>query len=157
LVAALGLYGSVLHLTAARVDECLGKKGIACAHDGEAVHLRLVPWLIEQESKHRFVVYETDPQWSGWSDGAVRNADHILVVADAQAPPGGHEAQERLKSRFLQSRAPQRTLVLLQPQGREAFPGTGRWLDAWRVDGHFHVRRGSTADVARVAQMLTYQ
>src|SRR5258708_5896174 len=53
------------------------------------------------------------------------------------------------------SRAPKRTLVLLQPADRDVFPGTARWLDAWPVDEHFHVRHGLSADVERVARILT--
>ena len=155
LVAALGRYGTVLHLTSDRVDERLGKKGIASASNDDPAHLRLIPWLIEQESAHRFVVYQADQHWSGWSDRAIRNADRVLVVADASASPSPVDAERQLVSRLLDAHGPKRTLVLMQPAGADVFPGTARWLDAWHVDSHFHVRRGASADIDRVARVLT--
>ncbi|HEV3192601.1 MAG TPA: cyclic nucleotide-binding and patatin-like phospholipase domain-containing protein, partial [Polyangiaceae bacterium] len=155
LAAALTRYGSVLHLTAERVDQLLGEPGIANAREDESAHLRLARWLIECEAKYRFVIYEGDPEWSGWTDRVVRNADRIMVLAAGQSSPEDGETRRHLSDRFSKSRAPKRTLVLLQPAERDVFPGTARWLDAWPVDEHFHVRYGLSNDVERVARILT--
>ena len=87
LAAVLRGYGSVLHLTADKVDDQLGKKGIARVPPGDAAQFRVAPWLGEQEERHRFVLFEADADWTGWSERAVRHADHILVVVDRRVDP----------------------------------------------------------------------
>ncbi len=154
-VRALEAYGSVLHLTAARVDAALGREGIAQVSSDHPAHLRVVPWLIEQEAAHRFVVYQGDRSWSGWTDRMVRNVDQIVVVADSRSSPRDGEVRGRLAARFANGRTPKRSLVLLQPSSQAAFPGTARWLDAWPVDDHHHVRHGSRDDIARLVRMWT--
>jgi len=154
LVSALCGFGSVSHLTSNGVDETLRHKGISCAKADEPHHLVLLPWLLDKERAHRFVVYEGDPGWSGWTDRAFRNADHVLVVADARKWPKDPPGPE-LTSRLLAGRGPKRTLVLLQERSRQVFAGTANWLQALPTDDHLHVRIGSSKDVARVARILT--
>ncbi len=160
LSAALGSFGSTLHLSAERVDYYLEKPGIAGVADDHAAHFRLAQWLIEQEAVHRFVVYQTEGAWSGWSQRSVRHADHILIVADAGLDPAPGELEERLAASFPASRAPKRSLVLLRPEVGGAISalrrtGTGRWLAERRLDDHYHLRAGSAADFARLARTLT--
>jgi predicted acylesterase/phospholipase RssA/CRP-like cAMP-binding protein len=155
LVATLGGYGSVLHLTAERLDERLGKKGIARTSNEDAAQLRVGPWLMEQEQLHDFVVFEADPEWSGWTDRSVRHADHVLVVADARSGPSPGNVEKELTARFDGARAPKQSLVLLQHRDGSAFPGTARWLDQRRVDSHYHVRAGSSADISRLVRILS--
>ncbi len=122
--------------------------------DDHAAHFRLAQWLIERESAHRFIIYQADDAWSGWSQRSIRNADHILIVADAAVDPAPGVLEQRLASVLAATRAPQRSLVLLHPEGVEV-ANTARWLDARRLDGHYHLERGSTDDVARLARRLT--
>ena len=155
LVEQLGAYGPVLHLTADVADTHLGKPGIARFAPDDPAQRRLVSWLIEQESTYRFVVYEADRDWSCWSDRTIRNADHILVVADGTSPLPLGDTEARLATRFEGGRAPRRSLVLLHESRAAGFAGTARWLAARRPDAHFHVRRGLRSDVARLARILT--
>jgi predicted acylesterase/phospholipase RssA/CRP-like cAMP-binding protein len=155
LVADLAGFGSVLHLTAATVDAKLGKPGIARVATDDPAQLRLARWLIEQEGAHHYVVYEADPKWTCWSDRTVRQADHILVVADGAGSNALGEAEAELAGRFSGGRAPQQSLVLLHAKTEPGYAGTASWLDRRKVDRHFHVRRGVTNDISRLVRILT--
>ncbi|MCG8420325.1 MAG: patatin-like phospholipase domain-containing protein [Proteobacteria bacterium] len=155
LVRALSRHDSVVHLTPQRVDQELGKRGISRISGDDPANLRLVPWLIEQENNHRYVVYQADSHWSPWSDRAIRHADHILIVADDRYSPAIGESEARMASRFATVRAPRRSLVLLHAPAKTAFPGTARWLKIRHVDAHYHIRRGSASDMDRLARFLT--
>ncbi len=153
LVRSLADHGSALLLTGAGVDQALARSGIAQIEASNPHHIRLAQWLNDREAAFRFVVYQSEPRWSPWTDRCVRHADHLLIVADAGSDPSPGEMEERLAGRWQRARAPRRSLVLLQ---REREPiGTSRWLAAREIDGHYHVRAGSDPDFARLARSLT--
>jgi predicted acylesterase/phospholipase RssA len=154
---ALATYGSLRHLSAAKVDAELGKPGIARSTTTDAAHLRLSAWLMGQERLHDFILYEADARWSEWTDRALRNADQIVYVADGAAKPDLGEAAAKLAGRGAGSgaRLPRQNLVLLQSDTKILYPSTGAWLEGRALDAHHHVRRGNRADIARVARLLT--
>ena len=94
--ASLAQLGSVAHLTSALVDRDLGRPGIAHAFDREDWSTQLVEWLAEQEVDHRFVVYESDAGLTPWTERTIRQADHVVVVADATADPQPGEIETEL-------------------------------------------------------------
>ncbi len=154
LADALAAHGATRHLDARRVDQALARDGIACCAEGDPDHLRLVRWLNEQESAQRFVLYETDPHPSAWSDRAVRQADHVLFVADASASPQPGELEQRLAARWSGARAPRRSLVLVHPADTGRPRGTAAFLAPRKIDNHYHVRADSAADFARLGRLL---
>jgi predicted acylesterase/phospholipase RssA/CRP-like cAMP-binding protein len=155
LVATLSSWDKTIHLTAKTVDELLNKPGISSVAVDEPAHLRLASWLLEQEDRHGFVVYEAGSEWSEWTERSIRNADHILTVTNGSGATALSEVERRLATQFEVGRAPRQSLVLLQAGSGDRFPGTARFLAPRNVDGHFHVRRGVRGDVARVARLLT--
>ena len=155
LASVLSGYGAVLHLSAAEVDRRLGQPGIANAAPTDPAHLRLAPWLVEQERQHRFVVYEAEPTASAFTERALRHADHVLLVADSARGPARGDVERALEPLLSGDHAPRRSLVLLQATEQRGHLGTIAWLQARKVDGHFHVRRGVRNDVARLVRILT--
>ncbi len=153
LVRALTDHGSALLLTNAIVDRALAKDGIAQISASDAHHLRLGQWLNDREAAFRFVVYQSEPRWTPWTDRCVRHADHLLIVADVESDPTPSETEARLADRWPRARAPRRSLVLLQKEREPT--GTSRWLAGREVEDHFHVRAGSAGDFARLARLLT--
>jgi predicted acylesterase/phospholipase RssA/CRP-like cAMP-binding protein len=153
LVEALALHGATLHLDVHRVDRELGRAGIAGCDESDAGSVALVEWLNEQELRHRFVVYEAASVDSRWTERAVRQADHVVFVADA----GGGDARKIERhpgERSPGAHAPRASLVLLRPT-REAPPAaTAPFLDRCKVDTHYHVAMDSPADFARLARCL---
>lgn len=143
--------GAHLHLTSAAIDRELGP-GTAQLAENDPQSAPLVAWLNEQESRERVIVYEADPQPNEWTERCLRQADHILLVADAAEDPSPAPIEALLASHAI---GPRRTLVLLHPNGECLPSGTRRWLEARRVDDHHHVRRDHPDDFARVARFVT--
>ena len=154
LVAELGRLGVVVHLDRARVDGALGRDGAADAPDNDPILPRLSQWLDEREAASDWLVFETDARVERWTARAVRQADHVLVVARAAHGPAIGPAEAQLASIFREGRSPTRSLVLLWEGDTEPL-GTGRWLDLRpEVARHFHVRENRPADVARLARRI---
>lgn len=111
-------------------------------------------WLSDQEDQYDLVVYRCSVQDSAWSRFAQRQSDIILEVAEADAePPVQREAATATQQPDEASTAT-RALVLLQ-NDRLAIRDTARWLDAGHYRFHLHMEKGSAADVARAARVLT--
>jgi len=154
LARELRRFGATEIVDRAGVERALGRRGIADARDEEAAGIRLVRWLGERDGASRYVIYDAGSAWSPWTERALRQADHVLVVARAQDGPELGENEKRLFDLWHESRPPRRSLVLSHPTG-SAPRGTSRWLARRDVGSHFHVNEESAADVARVARLLT--
>ena len=111
--------------------------------------------LIRFERSHERVLYQALPGGGEWSRSVMRQADVILLVADADDDPG-LSAFERasLFGGDPISAAPVE-LVLVHPDGRRSPQGTARWLGPRKVQLHHHVAISETADFARLARLLT--
>jgi predicted acylesterase/phospholipase RssA/CRP-like cAMP-binding protein len=155
LAEALALRGATLHLDAPSVDRALKADGIAGCAEHDPASRRLVQWLNEQELAHRFVIYEADPVLPSWTERAVRQADHVVFVANAAARPEPGEAERDLAARWRSARAPRRSLVLVRDAGAPTPRDTTAFLAAREVDCHYHVGMDRAEDFARVARCLT--
>lgn len=126
---------------------------------------RLNAWLGQQEHRHKFVIYQCDPDpASKWTSLCLRQADLILDVAVAATPKeedaeGSAEAPwEVTRAERSLERAARRTrkeLVLVHPEGTVCPRGTREWLRRrpW-ISAHFHLllpggRRGRMFDPGR--------
>lgn len=99
------------------------------------------------------MILQADREDNVWTRHVIREADIILLLADATDRP--HEVI--LPGRLVSPRQgsfDRRELVLVQPDGLSLPRDTRRWLDRMHVDGHYHVRLGKTADMARIGRML---
>ncbi len=152
LVDALSGFGPALHLNAARVEGAYGKAGIADLAADHPLNASLLAWLDEAERRHRYVVYEAEANWSNWTQRCVRQADRVLLVANAAGDGAPGEIEEAILGRPLGAR---NELVLLQAEDCRRPAGTRRWLDRRAVAAHHHVRPGNDADVGRLARRVT--
>lgn len=148
----LGRLGSVLRLTSDRVDSRLGRQGAAQAHDREGAGL--LEWLGGHESAHRFVVYQADRGLSPWTERCVRQADRIVLAANAAGSDAPGEIETELLAGSRASRTPV-TLALVHPAGASAPSGSARWLTGRNIERHLHVRRQALADYERLARFIT--
>lgn len=150
LVDTLAPYGSVLHLNSAQMEGRVGSD-LAQIPQGHPEDARLMAWLSEQEHRHRYVVYEADATPSEWTSRCLRQADRVLIVADAGLDPAPGEIEAQLR----RMKAPIRTeLVLLHPAGTIQPRGTRRWLTPRQIQPYHHVRRGNEHDVQRLVRRL---
>jgi predicted acylesterase/phospholipase RssA len=154
LEAELGRFGTTQRVDRAAVERALGRPGIADAGDADSAGMRLVHWLNERDRTSRFVIYQADADWTPWTERALRQADHVLVVASARDGPELGASEQRIAEIWRKTRAPRRSLVLIHARG-EAPRATSAWLARRDVERHFHVRGESREDVARLARLLT--
>ncbi len=155
LTSALAQHGPATRLNRWRADEALGRPGAAELPEEDPDAMRLVQWLNEREAAYRYVVYEADPSWSGWSERAIRQADHVLVVADAHADAALGANELRMREYGRRGRAPEQSLVLLWKKGSPGPSDSARWLEPRDYPRHHHVRGSEPADLVRLARVLT--
>jgi predicted acylesterase/phospholipase RssA/CRP-like cAMP-binding protein len=141
LAAALGAHGSTLHLNSRTPTEDPASVGI-------------VRWLSEQEASHRYILYEADSTATQWTERCLRQADRIVLVGEAGGRPERGEIERALLPDEGAPALAQRCLVLLHPPDTTYPSGTAPWLEARRLDAHYHVRRDDRADLARLARLL---
>ncbi len=111
------------------------------------------PGVAEMEAVERacdYAVYVADRADRTWTAQVLRQADRVLVVADA----AGDARLTAVDLAARQARAPH-TLVLLQPADVAHATETARWLRDRRPAMHLHVRDGNRGDVARCMRLVT--
>jgi predicted acylesterase/phospholipase RssA/CRP-like cAMP-binding protein len=137
--------GDVERLDRAKVTEALGAKG-----GTDSSHL--ADYIAGEEAKHDVLVYDTGTDDPEWTELCVRQADLLLLVADARSRPTPRPIEERVAA----VRGSRRTeLVLLHAAGTQRASGTRFWLGPRTVRHHHHVRDRHPPDVARVARLVT--
>jgi lysophospholipid hydrolase len=152
LATSLSQFGRTIRLNSRTVDQHLGREGVAQTYERGGSNIRVVEWLNDREIAHDYVLYETDPSLSPWTERCLRQADHILVIGDSQHDPSpGDIESELLRSGDDRERSRQ-WLILVHPQGNPS--GTRTWLEARHLEHHFHVRPSRVADFDRVARFL---
>jgi NTE family protein/lysophospholipid hydrolase len=156
LTCALGVFGSALHVDAHK----LSHDGVLNAAAGVPANhpswLRFTAWLEEQQTRHEFIVLETDRQVTGWTQRALGQADHVVVVGDGASDRSLGEIEERLLlDEISDVRRARRTLVLVHGKDTLLPNGTHEWLALRRVDLHLHVHANYQPDIERVARTIT--
>jgi NTE family protein/lysophospholipid hydrolase len=153
LVGALGAIGPTLRLNKDRFDGHFAGAGRHASP--ERAEGAVAAWLSEQETKYRYVVYESDGRQSEWTRRCLRQADHVLAVGLGGSDPAVGEAEAEIQPFDWRGLAGRRDLVLLHPDDAKRPKGTQAWLAARHVDGHHHLRLHSNADFERLARFLT--
>ncbi|MEP6914710.1 MAG: cyclic nucleotide-binding and patatin-like phospholipase domain-containing protein [Acidobacteriota bacterium] len=138
------------HLSSARVDRELGA-GTSAIGRGESGDSGILELCDALERDHSMVVYESEAFGCAWTGRCLRQADLVVIVADAESSPemGGFE-QEATDSR------PPASLHLVLLHGGDAPPSaTVEWLRHRRVAAHHHVYPGRDEGFDRLARFLT--
>lgn len=152
--------GAVLRLSSTEVDAALGPGAAQTLFD-DLGNARLLNWLNERQERYRYVVYECDAEPSPWTQRCLRQADALLVVADARGDPEPGEIEQMLIGPTASGgagRRPRYELVLLHADEIAQPSGTAAWLDARgheTVAAVHHIRVGRNADCARLARSVS--
>jgi NTE family protein/lysophospholipid hydrolase len=146
--------GSTLLLDPERLDQRLGI-GSASVSFHSTANRRVVNWLNEQEDRYRYIVYDADPTWTGWTERCLRQADLVLFIHFADEPPVQGTVASRWLEKDHRGAAVRTELVLLHDDHRQQPAGTQAWLKACAVEAHHHVRLTRATDYERLARFLT--
>ena len=145
---------TTLRLSSSLVDSMFGIAGAAQSRYEDSTHARLADWLSGQETHYRKLVYEADATDSNWTARCLRQADVILLVARSRDDLGRARARADELARFAATNKPT-ILVLLQDSETNPPRGSREWTRSLGVSRHFHVRKGSRRDFARLARFLS--
>lgn len=129
--------------------------GVPSSEDAGSRSRTLSHWLDEIESSHEFLLFVADPHPSEWTRRCTRDADEILLLANARLPPDVHQIEESLLTRVTETSAVTQRLVLLHEPDARLPSGTAVWLDRRPVSGHIHIRPALEKDLARLARTLS--
>lgn len=150
---ALAKFGTVDLMTMKRVDGKFGP-GTAQLEMDDSRQEDLMVWLSEREEEVSFLVLQGSADSMEWNERCLRQADKILLVADASENPRLSPVEVRYPPDAGHISA-ERTLVLVQPPNAVRAVNTTGFLVPRRGMRHFHVRRDSKPDFDRLARSLT--
>lgn len=155
LADALAAFGRVELVDVQRVHADAGSPILAQDAAAASAEERRIALLLDGiESRAEFVLLVADEEPSAWTARCCRDADELLLLADASAAPALHETeQQHLATRPGASDAAE-ILLLLHPGGTDMPRATRAWLDRRPLAGHLHLRQGHTGDIARLARFL---
>ena len=155
LTTHLSAFGPTARLTADRVNALMAEPGIAQVSEESAASERLLAWLEGLESRHRFLIYETDPSDTEWSQRCLRLADRIVLVAHAKDDPRPTALERALLLPEGRITDAYELLVLVHQDGSALPSGTRAWLaERPHVEEHHHVRWTEDGDFGRLARVL---
>jgi predicted acylesterase/phospholipase RssA/CRP-like cAMP-binding protein len=154
LVDALRAFGRVDHVDSRRIDDELGPgeaQRLLDAAGADVVTVRLQRY----EDGNDHLVYEADPRLTAWTRRCLRQADRVVLVAEAGADNRLGEVEAEVLAPGAREMMARTDLLLLHDAATAIPTGTSSWLAQRPVAAHHHVRRGSANDYARVARLLT--
>jgi len=157
LIQALSNFGTILYLNSQRLDNLMDIPKVAQTTKNSPHSIRLNTWLDEQETQHRFIIYETDLEATEWTKWCLRRADQILLVADAKTSPTLSDIEKGLLTDKLRVSAASQTLILLHPNGEQLPTGTQHWLSQRKVKEHHHIRWDTENDFGKLARFISGQ
>jgi predicted acylesterase/phospholipase RssA/CRP-like cAMP-binding protein len=107
-------------------------------------------WMSQLEFAHKQVVYDASGSLR-WTRSTLRQADRIIVVADAATAVNAAAVSDALQAADLRSPI---ELVMLRRDG-EGAPGTLSWKADIHAQSHYFLRPGHAGDMASLARQLT--
>jgi NTE family protein len=153
LAAQLARFGRVSVVDSDAMDRALSP-GITERSDADADH-RISLALDGLEASHDFVLLLANAAAGPWTQRCVRNADELLLIAEAAQPPAVHAVEQVcLTGRPARSEAAE-ILVLLHPAELQSPRNTRQWLARRPVTGHVNIRPELERDMARLARLLS--
>ncbi len=107
--------------------------------------------LNKLEAQCDLVLFLGEPGEVAWNAKCARQADRILIIANASERPHSELSIEILRQRAIHQLV---DLILLQPDNIDLPAKTTTWLDTIPVNRHFHIRN-KKPDWQHLARILT--
>jgi NTE family protein len=136
---------------AERLRAALRPYGECAVIDASAAHLHTSAWFSALEARVQYVLYLGEGDDPDWRELCVRQADCLLLLANAADPAGAWEEKSCADAEHALHRP--RHLLLLHRDGRLLAGAARRWLAVVPEVQHHHVR--NDGDIERVARLLT--
>lgn len=138
-------------ITSRHVDAALGEGAAQTPFTDPEASRRLTAWLLHLETCHRYVIYVADNGEDAWSLRCLRQADRVLMVAEADKPAQRIPVLSQLPEPKLLAPV---ELVLLRPVG-DASPHTRAWCEAAGARAHYFVHPWAEADLQALASQVS--
>jgi NTE family protein len=114
---------------------------------------RPTEWFNAIEADHDFIIYEADYEPSDWTRHGVRQADRILMLADADTTADA--TVPALEVMPAAVRCEQLEIAFLHSRSKPRAASTEPLLRRYGAGFHYHVREGNAEDLARMARLLS--
>lgn len=152
LTAALGHGHSARCLDIRAVESELGAGYAETAFGRGERNSRLLNWLNGLEAENRFLVYQAAPVLDAWTQRCLRQADRILLVADASTPAATCEAIDYIRTHDVHAPV---ELVLLHAGDKVGPCQTLQWRHLTGAHAHHHLTCPLQASIDRLARLVT--
>ncbi len=137
-----------------RIARAVERLGYSVAVVGAEASGSPTAWFSNIEHGHDFVLYAAEAEETGWSGLVGRQADRLFRVAAGDAPP---PASPDLRAGAALQAQELADLILVQRADCPAPRGSTAWTQAFAPARLFQLRQSNTADIERVARVVTGQ
>jgi NTE family protein len=113
----------------------------------------ILNWLNELEAETEFIVYVADDEPTQWTQVCIRQADTVLLLADASCSPRLNQSEELALSVHPPSAG---RLVLIHNKRSATVSGTPAWLDERpHIGQHHHIALADGSDIQRLVRFIS--
>ncbi|MCK5735884.1 MAG: cyclic nucleotide-binding domain-containing protein, partial [Spirochaetaceae bacterium] len=147
-------YCTLYYLDASTVERDLRTPGIAEIPEDDPANMRLDTFFNDLENHYDIIIFSADGKDSQWSRRCLRQADKVLLIAEAEDDPTP-SPYERSFTGDDSIASPGRSLVLLHSKETLVPRGTAAWLADRKVDFCLHVKHEDEAGYRRLARIVS--
>lgn len=146
---ALGQYGHAHHLTPAQGE---------AFHSDQGASIHSNAHISELEQQFDYLLFETSHQSNPWSQLAIRQADQLILVANADTDPWRATVDDTLgEGLFAGSKVAvaRKSLILLHPDSAKIPTVNDRWQQKLELERIYPLRSARIKDVNRLVRFIT--
>lgn len=144
---ALSQQNNVYHFTPQAGDQLHSDKGAS---------VRSSHRLSDLEQEYNCLLFETVLKPTAWSHFAIRQADQLILVANADTDPCALSLDQEIKHALKHSKA-KASLVLLHRAEAERPTVDSRWQQAFNLERILALRLSNQAEINRLCRFMTGQ
>lgn len=154
LKAALSRRGPTLAINSQLLEAMGGISTQSQSHGDDSSKTSIVNALNDLERSHEHLILVTDDSDTPWTQRCIRQADAILLLADASADPATTLLEQQINTIKTDDRIKPHLLLLQKPETTIAH-NTASWLAPRDCAMHHHLRHDKQSDIKRLARFLT--